>query len=188
MTTTTTSVPPMPSRPTRRDGQVTLPSPAERARLCRSWNLSPQQVATAFGVTPATVRSWESGRTSPTGLRRAAYAAFLNGLAHALTTAAPEEGAVQPPRPRTERTPAPATPITESLPAPASPPAAETTIAQLVVPTLRSLPTPAAALPVGGPPDPVSPARRRRFWILAASAGAWSVFTHLMLTTPLPHP
>ncbi|MFG2307238.1 helix-turn-helix domain-containing protein [Streptomyces sp. NPDC048566] len=80
--------PPMPSHPRRRDGKAPLPAPEVRAGLRLSWHLSEQQVAAAFGVTPATVRSWEAGRTTPTGQRRAAYAAFLSGLAQGLAPGA----------------------------------------------------------------------------------------------------
>ncbi|MFE2423305.1 helix-turn-helix domain-containing protein [Streptomyces hokutonensis] len=91
---------PMPSHPRRRDGKAPLPAPEERAGLRRAWQLTDEQVAAAFGVTTATVRSWESGRTTPTGLRRAAYAAFLSGLAQGLATAgtAAPPAAVHPPR------------------------------------------------------------------------------------------
>lgn len=54
-----------------------LPSPKECRRLREARALSEQQVATAVGVTPATVRAWETGRTSPRGRRRAAYARLL---------------------------------------------------------------------------------------------------------------
>lgn len=45
------------------------------------WGLTPQQVAVAFGVRAATVRSWEAGRSEPRGKRREAYRRFLQGLA-----------------------------------------------------------------------------------------------------------
>ncbi|MFD6297733.1 helix-turn-helix domain-containing protein [Streptomyces sp. NPDC060235] len=90
---------PMPSHPRRSDGMSPLPAPEARARLRRSWHLSERQVATAFGVTPATVRSWEAGRTTPTGRRRAAYAAFLSGLAQGLAPVALADPA--PPKKRT---------------------------------------------------------------------------------------
>ncbi len=58
-----------------------LPEPGERRRLRELWGLTPQQVAVAFGVRAATVRSWEAGRSAPTGKRREAYRRFLQGLA-----------------------------------------------------------------------------------------------------------
>lgn len=63
-----------------------LPEPAERRRLRERWGLTTQQVSIAFGVTPATVRSWESGRTLPRGQRHEAYRLFLAGLAQTGTT------------------------------------------------------------------------------------------------------
>lgn len=65
----------------RETAQNSLPSPDERRRLRELWDLTPQQVAVAFGVRTATVRSWESGRSEPKGQRRAAYRRFLQGLA-----------------------------------------------------------------------------------------------------------
>ncbi|MGW6821034.1 helix-turn-helix domain-containing protein [Streptomyces sp. NPDC055005] len=93
-----------------------LPDPGERKRLREAWKLTPRQVASAFGVTPATVRSWESGHTSPTGKRREAYARFLKGLAQEPRThraPAARSGATDPARsgpPAPSRTPAPARP------------------------------------------------------------------------------
>ncbi|MER5874107.1 helix-turn-helix domain-containing protein, partial [Streptomyces sp. NPDC002044] len=65
----------------RETAQNALPAPGERRRLRELWDLTPQQVATAFGVRAATVRSWESGRSEPKGQRRDAYRRFLQGLA-----------------------------------------------------------------------------------------------------------
>ncbi|MFF1645634.1 helix-turn-helix domain-containing protein [Streptomyces sp. NPDC058240] len=56
-----------------------LPSPKERRRLREAKSLSEEQVATAVGVTRATVRSWETGRTTPRGRKREAYARLING-------------------------------------------------------------------------------------------------------------
>ncbi|MFF8835786.1 helix-turn-helix domain-containing protein [Streptomyces sp. NPDC015130] len=68
-----------------------LPPPATRLRLREAWGLSRPQVAAAFGVTAATVRHWESGRSSPRGARRRAYAELLTGLAAMeLSPAAPK--------------------------------------------------------------------------------------------------
>ena len=55
-----------------------LPSPKERRRLREARELTEEQVATAVGVTPATVRAWESGRTEPRGRRRVAYARIIS--------------------------------------------------------------------------------------------------------------
>ncbi|MGW0464259.1 helix-turn-helix domain-containing protein [Streptomyces sp. NPDC003027] len=54
-----------------------LPSPKERRRLREALALSEDQVADAMGVTRATVRSWETGRTDPRGRKREAYAKLL---------------------------------------------------------------------------------------------------------------
>lgn len=54
-----------------------LPSPKERRRLREAKLLSEAQVAAAVGVTPATVRAWETGRTSPRGRKRAVYARLI---------------------------------------------------------------------------------------------------------------
>lgn len=58
-------------------GAPPLPSPEERRRLREAKSLSAQQVAEAVGVTRATVRSWETGRTSPRGRKRALYAELI---------------------------------------------------------------------------------------------------------------
>ncbi|MEU5719538.1 helix-turn-helix domain-containing protein [Streptomyces sp. NPDC020403] len=65
-----------------------LPSPKERRRLREARALSEEQVAAALGVTPATVRAWEKGRTSPRGRRRVAYARLIGSTAP--RTAAPD--------------------------------------------------------------------------------------------------
>lgn len=57
-----------------------LPVPNERRRLREAAELTLDEVAEAVGVAAATVRSWESGRTSPRGRKRDAYARFLAGL------------------------------------------------------------------------------------------------------------
>ncbi|GGZ19240.1 hypothetical protein GCM10010387_09930 [Streptomyces inusitatus] len=54
-----------------------LPSPKERRRLREAKSMSEQEVATAVGVTKATVRAWETGRSEPRGRRREAYAKLL---------------------------------------------------------------------------------------------------------------
>ncbi|MFJ9429104.1 sigma factor-like helix-turn-helix DNA-binding protein [Streptomyces sp. NPDC101490] len=56
---------------------VTLPTPKERRRLREALALSEEQVAEAVGVTKATVRSWETGRSSPRGRKRETYARLL---------------------------------------------------------------------------------------------------------------
>ncbi|MET8507996.1 helix-turn-helix domain-containing protein [Streptomyces sp. NPDC004787] len=56
---------------------VSLPSPKERRRLREALSLSEEQVAEALGVTRATVRAWETGRSAPRGRKREAYAKLL---------------------------------------------------------------------------------------------------------------
>ncbi|MFD7168408.1 sigma factor-like helix-turn-helix DNA-binding protein [Streptomyces violascens] len=57
-----------------------LPTPKERRRLREAKDLSEAQIATAVGVTRATVRSWETGRTTPRGRKGDTYARLLAGI------------------------------------------------------------------------------------------------------------
>ncbi|MGV9507092.1 helix-turn-helix domain-containing protein [Streptomyces tendae] len=68
-----------------------LPPPKARRRLRETAALTQTQLADRVGVTPGTVRAWESGRTTPRGRKREAYAKLLKTLA--------EEAAVQAPEP-----------------------------------------------------------------------------------------
>lgn len=52
---------------TRSGSSTPLPSPKERRRLREAKSMSEQEIATAVGVTKATIRSWESGRSTPGG-------------------------------------------------------------------------------------------------------------------------
>ncbi|MET9112355.1 helix-turn-helix domain-containing protein, partial [Streptomyces zhihengii] len=54
-----------------------LPPPKERRRLREAGSLTEAQLAAAVGVTKATLRSWETGRTSPRGRKREMYAKVL---------------------------------------------------------------------------------------------------------------
>lgn len=65
------------TRSTTASAAVPLPAPKERRRLREERSLSEEQVATAVGVTRATVRSWETGRASPKGRKRVAYARLI---------------------------------------------------------------------------------------------------------------
>ncbi|MFD9791524.1 helix-turn-helix domain-containing protein [Streptomyces sp. NPDC059070] len=182
---------PMPSHPRRRDGNVPLPAPEERVRLRRAWRLTEQQVAAAFGVTASTVRSWEAGRTAPTGLRRASYAAFLTGLAQGLvpgpaTSAAPASATRPVRRPRrTRRVVPPSTPRTLKERRGADPLPDGTVPVPPVLPGRTPASTPGR--PVGAGPDPVSPLRVRRFRMTAAAVGVWIAAAQLMATSPPPH-
>ncbi|CAM5623899.1 helix-turn-helix domain-containing protein [Streptomyces griseus] len=93
-----------------------LPSPKERRRLREAKSLSEDQVAAAVGVTRATVRSWETGRTSPRGRKRALYAKLIAPEPEALPAPA------APPAPTTA--PAPAAPAPADPAVPAAVPAA----------------------------------------------------------------
>ncbi|MZD05955.1 helix-turn-helix domain-containing protein [Streptomyces sp. SID5785] len=105
-----------------------LPPPKERRRLRESRSLTQAQVAAKVGVTRETVRSWESGRTTPRGRKREAYARLLTELAApqaartarrasapdpepelvgAATAAAPARRSPSPARPARRRTPPP---------------------------------------------------------------------------------
>ncbi|MEV6951838.1 helix-turn-helix domain-containing protein [Streptomyces sp. NPDC051183] len=57
-----------------------LPTPKERRRLREAADLTHEEVAEQVGVTPTTVRSWETGRTDPRGRKRDAYAELLSRL------------------------------------------------------------------------------------------------------------
>ncbi|WP_404952066.1 helix-turn-helix domain-containing protein [Streptomyces sp. ARC12] len=95
-----------------------LPSPKERRRLREAKSLSEEQVAAAVGVTRATVRSWETGRTSPRGRKRALYAKLIAPEPEALATTAPAAAMTAP-------TPVPTAP--EAVPGSAAEAAAEPT-------------------------------------------------------------
>ncbi|MFJ3606139.1 helix-turn-helix domain-containing protein [Streptomyces anulatus] len=95
-----------------------LPSPKERRRLREAKSLSEEQVAAAVGVTRSTVRSWETGRTSPRGRKRALYAKLIAPEPEALATTAPAAAMTGP-------TPVPTAP--ETVPGSAAEAAAEPT-------------------------------------------------------------
>lgn len=118
-----------------------LPSPKERRRLREAKSLSEEQVAAAVGVTRATVRSWETGRTSPRGRKRALYAKLIAPEPEALATTTPAASAPTPvptapetvPESAAEPTPAPsAEPTPEPAPE-AFPEAAPEVKAMMVV-------------------------------------------------------
>ncbi|WP_374104250.1 helix-turn-helix domain-containing protein [Streptomyces sp. ISL-43] len=80
--------------------ELGLPTPKERRRLREAADLTHEEVAAAVGVTPTTVRSWETGRTDPRGRKREAYAKFLTRL----STTGPDQDTApaEPGRDRTE--------------------------------------------------------------------------------------
>ncbi|MFI5801216.1 helix-turn-helix domain-containing protein [Streptomyces sp. NPDC051561] len=168
-----------------------LPAPAVRRLLREEWGLTRRQVAEAFGVTAATVRSWETGRTSPVGRRRVGYTRFLTGLAEAKAVG---EAAGQP---GAQRQAAPGGPgecvkdagrSARSRGFPALPgPLPVTAVRPLAVSAVRPLPVSAVRpLPVGPVQDPVSPLRRRRMRNALIAAGVWCAVLHQLLATGLP--
>ncbi|MFJ5828646.1 sigma factor-like helix-turn-helix DNA-binding protein [Streptomyces sp. NPDC093089] len=70
---------------------ATLPTPKERRRLREALALTEEQVAEAMGVTKATIKAWETGRSTPRGRKREAYAKLLG--AYDETDAYDETGA-----------------------------------------------------------------------------------------------
>ncbi|MFB7404063.1 helix-turn-helix domain-containing protein [Streptomyces rubiginosohelvolus] len=117
-----------------------LPSPKERRRLREAKSLSEEEVAAAVGVTRATVRSWETGRASPRGRKRALYAKLI----------APEP-AVKPPAVKPPAVKPPAV----------TPEAAAAAVPEAAVPAAPDLPVappvpeaPPAAPPADPPPAP----------------------------------
>ncbi|MFG2899895.1 helix-turn-helix domain-containing protein [Streptomyces zaomyceticus] len=187
---------PLPATRASRRRPGDLPEPDERRRLREHWGLSTRQVATAFGVTPATVRSWEHGRSAPRGSRKEAYRRFLAGLAQhgdtATHGAVAQHGDTAQPGVAArgaDRGWRPTAGV--QRPAPCS--------ADGVVPASRhgvaprpSCPTPPAARwpvrvaagRVGA--DPVTPERIRRFRLLCSAAFVWSLALWVILTCPPP--
>ncbi|MEV6545155.1 sigma factor-like helix-turn-helix DNA-binding protein [Streptomyces sp. NPDC051665] len=68
-----------------------LPPPKERRRLREAGSLTQAQVATRVGVSRETVRSWETGRTTPRGRKREAYAKLLISLGEEETVTEPQQ-------------------------------------------------------------------------------------------------
>ncbi|MFH9678783.1 helix-turn-helix domain-containing protein [Streptomyces globisporus] len=112
-----------------------LPSPKERRRLREAKSLSEEEVAAAVGVTRATVRSWETGRTSPRGRKRALYAKLIapepavkppvvtaEAAAVVATSAAAPAAADLPEAPPLPEAPSPAAPPSDPPQAPMSDP------------------------------------------------------------------
>ncbi len=62
-----------------------LPPPRARRRLREAASLTQAQLASRVGVSRATLRAWESGRTTPRGREREAYAKLLHTLAEEKT-------------------------------------------------------------------------------------------------------
>ncbi|MGW0555090.1 sigma factor-like helix-turn-helix DNA-binding protein [Streptomyces sp. NPDC002926] len=106
----------MTERTPRSTSAAPLPAPEERRTLREAKSLSEEQVALAVGVTSATIRSWEAGRTSPRGRRREVYAELLAAPGAepgewSATTAVPGTQPVYQAPDLTERTGANARPV-----------------------------------------------------------------------------
>ncbi|MFD3787771.1 helix-turn-helix domain-containing protein [Streptomyces cyaneofuscatus] len=150
-TTDEAAAPPLPS------------SPKERRRLREAKSLSEEQVAAAVGVTRATVRSWETGRTTPRGRKRALYAQLIAPD----TKPRPKRRPKPPPAPLPVKGPevapvlevvheAEATPTPEMAPAPEPAVAHEPEVAH--EPAVAPAPPPAPASPPPPPePEPATP-------------------------------
>ncbi|MFD4174099.1 helix-turn-helix domain-containing protein [Streptomyces anulatus] len=121
-----------------------LPSPKERRRLREAKSLSEEQVAAAVGVTRATVRSWETGRTSPRGRKRALYAKLIAPEPGAIATTTPAAMTAPTPVPTAPEAAVPEAAVPES---PAESPA-EPTPASSAGPTSEPAPE---ALPEAAP-------------------------------------
>ncbi|NWF26191.1 helix-turn-helix domain-containing protein [Streptomyces sp. PKU-EA00015] len=116
-------------------GSSPLPAPKERRRLREAKSLTETQLATMLGVTGATIRAWETGRASPQGRKREAYAQLLAAF-EAERAAPSEERAAhgtapgpEAPEPTTEpghETPEPAPEPGHETPEPAPEPVHET--------------------------------------------------------------
>ncbi|MFF8409495.1 helix-turn-helix domain-containing protein [Streptomyces omiyaensis] len=165
-----------------------LPEPGERRRLREQWGLSTRQVALAFGVTPATVRSWECGRSTPRGGRREAYRRFLAGLAQHGAAGGP--AVVPSGSARRGRRPEVRAPRRAGTPS-----AAVTALPRGGGRPDGASPRPAGPAGAGAPrvrrvgrggTDPVSPARVRRLRLLGAAACVWSLAWWVILTCPPP--
>ncbi|MBN0044316.1 helix-turn-helix domain-containing protein [Streptomyces actuosus] len=76
-----------------RSPATSLPPPEERRRLREAASLTQDQLAARVGVTRKTVRAWESGRTTPRGGKREAYAELLASLGRPSAVTEPQTGA-----------------------------------------------------------------------------------------------
>ncbi|MFE3826295.1 sigma factor-like helix-turn-helix DNA-binding protein [Streptomyces sp. NPDC059092] len=85
MTQNTTQSTPRPGPADAADSA--LPAPKERRRLREARAMTEKQAATAVGVSRATIRSWETGRTTPRGRKGEVYAKLLAGIAAELRQA-----------------------------------------------------------------------------------------------------
>ena len=120
-------------------GQV-LPAPAERVRLREAAGLTAAAVAQVLKTRPASVESWEAGRSEPSGDKREAYRRLLEGLAARYP--APVQGVPAAPEPAA--VPAPAAPQAVTA---AAEPAVSPPVAGRAAPRGPAYPPPPAAGP-----------------------------------------
>ena len=106
-----------------------LPPPKERRRLREAASLTQAQLAEWVGVSRETVRAWETGRTSPRGRKREAYAKLLNDLAEDTPATEETEAAVE----------AVAAVVPEAQP---EPPHADIVVVEIPVPHTDPVPAP----------------------------------------------
>ena len=106
-----------------------LPPPKERRRLREAASLTQAQLAEWVGVSRETVRAWETGRTSPRGRKREAYAKLLNDLAEDVRATEETEAAVE----------AVAAVVPEAQP---EPPHADIVVVEIPVPHTDPVPAP----------------------------------------------
>ncbi|WP_406007187.1 helix-turn-helix domain-containing protein [Streptomyces sp. NBC_00637] len=113
-----------------------LPPPERRRHLREAASLTQDQVAERMDVTRETVRAWESGRTTPRGRRREAYAKLLASLTKADMVTNTQEAAPPPqvtvcltkkPDPSRADSAPDTTPVAAPLPSPATATTTETT-------------------------------------------------------------
>lgn len=137
-----------------------LPSPKERRRLREARALSEEQVASAVGVTPATVRAWETGRMNPRGRRRAAYARVIGFAGHRGAPPSSVEATGSGTTPPAESGTGPATDTPATLTPEAAAQGAPAPGASGIPAQDASAPgttAPEATAPDGNAPDPTAP-------------------------------
>ncbi|MFE2169520.1 helix-turn-helix domain-containing protein [Streptomyces sp. NPDC059447] len=143
------------------DAERSLPSPKERRRLREAAELTHDEVAVAVGVTPTTVRSWETGRTAPRGRKLEVYARFLTRLRTRAEPTATRTDApagpqpAEPPATGAEAAPSAAAP--GGAVTPASTARAESAAAHAGTPAGPEAVAPAEAAPRPGDADADSP-------------------------------
>ncbi|MFF2780111.1 helix-turn-helix domain-containing protein [Streptomyces sp. NPDC058052] len=142
-----------------------LPTPKERRRLREALALSEEQVAEAMGVTKATVKAWETGRSSPRGRKRETYAKLLAGppadqerppdreRARDRDQAAPDTAQAAAPAPAAAQAPAPAPAASPKAAAPTPAPTANVRPKAAAKRAARPprAPSPAPAIAASGP-------------------------------------